>query len=110
MEEMKLKFEAKQQFQLDAIAAVTDLFDGQPQQATEYAVIDLGDWGGLLSGQESTELGVGNRLLLADELLKQNARKIQLANDVEVADPDAPLEAWHLFDVAADQDRACPHF
>ncbi len=109
MTEMKFKFEAKQQFQLDAIAAVTELFDGQPVGAPEYSVINLGDWGGLLTGQESSELGVGNRLLLADALLKENARKMQLANDIEVA-AEAPLEAWHLFDIPADHERECPHF
>jgi type III restriction enzyme len=110
MSKMKLKFDSKQQFQLDAVSAVTGIFDGQPQGGSEYAVINLGNWGGLLSGQESSELGVGNRLLLADELLRDNTRKIQLAYDIEVAHPEDPLEAWHLFDIPADQERECPHF
>jgi type III restriction enzyme len=32
---MKLQFDPSQQFQLDAVAAITGLFDGQPQGAPE---------------------------------------------------------------------------
>ena len=32
---MKLQFDPNQQFQLDAMAAVTDLFDVQPQGASD---------------------------------------------------------------------------
>ena len=39
-------------------------------------------------------MGVGNRLLLAEEALVANARAIQAHNDIEVADPGAALEAW----------------
>ena len=77
---MKLQFDPNQQFQLDAVAAVTDLFDGQPQGAPEYAVINTGDQGGLFAGQDQTKLGVGNRLLLADEKLLANARNVQTRN------------------------------
>ena len=66
---MKLQFDPNQTFQLDAVAAVTELFDGQPQGAPEFAVIKIGEMGGLFAGQDRTELGVGNRLLLAEEKL-----------------------------------------
>lgn len=109
---MKLQFDANQIYQLDAVAAVTDLFDGQPQGAPEYTVIDLGNWddGGLFTGQSRTELGVGNNLLLAPDKLKDNTRLIQHRNDIEIDDPSTDLEAWELFDTAANMARQCPHF
>ena len=107
---MKLQFDANQQYQLDAVAAVTDLFDGQPQGAPEYSVIHVDDWGGMFAGQSRSELGVGNFMLLSDDKLLANARAIQNRNDIEVTDPTAPLEAWEFFDKASDATRRCPHF
>jgi type III restriction enzyme len=49
---MKLQFDANQPYQRDAVAAVTDLFDGQLQGAPEYSVIQMGDWGDMFAGQE----------------------------------------------------------
>ena len=106
---MKLQFDPNQSFQLDAIAAVTDLFDGQPQGSSEYSVVDLGQ-GGLLAGHDQTELGVGNRLLLDDEELRKNLRAIQERNEVAVSDSSAEPDGWRLFDVPANVERLCPHF
>ena len=105
MAELKLQFDPNQQFQLDVVAAVADLFDGQPQGTPEYAVIDMGGWGEVFAGQERTELGAGNRLLLHDEKLRENTRNVQERDDIEVSEPTAELEAWELFDVPANQKR-----
>ena len=107
---MKLQFDPNQAFQLDAIAAVIDLFDGQPRGAPEYAVIDMGDGPGLFIGQQQTELGAGNQLLVAEDKLLANTRVLQTRNDIEVADPKAVLEAWELFDGPANRSRNCSHF
>ncbi len=44
-ERMKLQLDPNQGFQLGAVAAITDLFDGQPQGAPEYSAIKLGSVG-----------------------------------------------------------------
>lgn len=91
---MKLQFDPNQAFQLDAVAAVADLFEGQPKGPPEYAVINAGQWGELFGAQDRTELGVGNRLLVADGKLRENLRLVQTRNEIEVPDAAAPPEAW----------------
>src|SRR5207237_1227465 len=68
------------------------------------------DSGGLFAGQDRNELGVGNRLLLAEDRLRENLRAVQLRNDIEVTDPATAPAARELFDVPAKQGRGCPHF
>lgn len=107
---MKLQFDANQPYQRAAVDAVVDLFDGQPQGAPEFSVIQMGEWHDMFAGQERTELGVGNQLLLSADKLLANVRDIQGRNDIEVSDASAALEAWELFDAPVNAARACPHF
>jgi type III restriction enzyme len=107
---VKLQFDPNQTFQLDAVAAVVDLFDGQLHGTPEYAVVNLASPESLFAGQDRTELGVGNGLLLAEDKVRENLRAIQTRNDIDVADPAAVPEAWELFDGPANQVRSCPHF
>lgn len=107
---MKIHFDANQQFQLDAVAAVTDLFEGQPQSAPTMTPVHVVDYGEIFAGQAQTELGVGNQLLLDEDRLRENTRAVQHQNDIEIADLNASLEAWEHFDVPADRARRVPHF
>ena len=70
----------------------------------------MGDWGGMFAGQEQTELGIGNQMLLSPDKLLANVRAVQARNDIDISDPSVPLEAWDLFDAAANAARTCPHF
>lgn len=78
---MKIKFEANQQYQLDAIQAAVDVFDGQSLAAGNFEV-SLNAAGSELF----TELGTGNCLELTPEQLLANLHKIQIANDISPSD------------------------
>lgn len=108
---MKLHFDSNQQFQIDAVNAVVDLFDGQPRGATEFSVIDLGTAGadaGLFAGQQQSDLGAGNQLFVNPEKLRENTRAVQFRNDIEAANTGAELEGWELEE--GGKLRLCPHF
>ncbi|MCC6784362.1 MAG: DEAD/DEAH box helicase family protein [Planctomycetes bacterium] len=107
---MKLQFDGNQPFQLAAVQAIVDLFDGQPRTEPTSSPLVARDYGVLYQGQVHTEEGVGNQLILDEERLRQNTRAVQLRNDVEVPDERAPLSAWDLFDERAQSARRVPHF
>ena len=65
---MQFKFDSNQQFQLDTIHSVTNLFDGQPLSGQQFE-IEVKDRNGLFSSVKQTDLGFGNQLLLDDTQL-----------------------------------------
>ena len=107
---MKLQFDGNQTFQLDAVRAIVDLFEGQPHSESTSSPLRLQDYGALFAGQTQTELGVGNHLILDDARMLQNTRTVQERNDIEVEDRAAALSSWDLFDGPANMARRCPHF
>lgn len=74
---MKIKFD-EQQYQLDAIKSITDIFEGQPVKVSNFTV-SMGN----IVGQELTELGIGNKLELSDAELLENVQKIQVRNHLK---------------------------
>jgi type III restriction enzyme len=90
------KFDSSQQYQLDAIAAAVDLFDGQPQDA-EQLVSTLRGTSVNLSPEEveaagaidmdlSQEVGaIGNNLLVSSDLILSNLQGVQDRLGLEVS-------------------------
>ena len=107
---MKLQFDPNQQFQLDAVSAVVDLFNGQLKDEADYAVVKRAIWGDLAAQTEGLIVSSGNRLLIDSERLKANLRSVQARNDIDVAHPEAPVEAWEFVDPILGGKRSCPHF
>ena len=107
---MKIQFDAQQQYQLDAVSGVVDVFDGQPLEEPDFAVIQTEDGTGLFQGQAQTEIGIGNRLLITADELKKNVRAIQDRNEIETPDPTATLESWAILGSSGEFLRHCFHF
>jgi len=77
MNPMKIKFDANQRFQLDPIQAVVDVFDGQPRAEGQFEI--------RLSKERSDQLmglGVGNQLMLDEQTILENARRVQQRNGI----------------------------
>jgi type III restriction enzyme len=78
---LKFQFDARQQYQLDAIRAVVDLFTGQPAAAGTF------EWQpDIFGGDLLDRLGVANALAISDARLLQNLRAVQERNALAVAE------------------------
>jgi type III restriction enzyme len=74
---MKLHFDSNQEYQIDAIRAVTDIFEGQPLSGRDFE-FSLTETGALLS-----ENGVGNSLTLTEEQVWENVKSIQQRHEIK---------------------------
>lgn len=90
---MKIQFDSQQQYQLDAVNAVVDLFDGQPLAGGQFETsLGIG-FGGAM-----TEMGFGNQLELSPDEIWTNVQRVQKNNgvvpkkDTEEDDEIQPVE------------------
>ncbi|QNO38899.1 DEAD/DEAH box helicase family protein [Protaetiibacter sp. SSC-01] len=86
------QFDASQPYQLDAIASVVDLFDGQPKDAENLvttlrgtAVLPDSDQAPLDIDLTQEVGAVGNSLVLDRDLILANLQRVQDRNGLEVA-------------------------
>ena len=79
---MKLHFDSNQEYQIEAIRAVTDLFEGQPLSGGDFE-FSLTETGALLS-----ENGVGNSLTLNEEQVWENVKSIQQRHEIKTANKE----------------------
>jgi type III restriction enzyme len=78
---MQFKFDPDQQYQLDAIDSVVNLFDGQPLSGNQFE-IELKGQKHYHGSTVQSEFGFGNQLVLDKDQLYQNLREIQLQNNL----------------------------
>lgn len=95
---MKIQFDANLDYQKQAIDSVTGVFAGQETCTTNFTVPPLQSWeeGTLFHGTQEDTLGIGNRLLLLDEDIHANIRKIQLKNGLSPSESFDSKNGIHL--------------
>jgi type III restriction enzyme len=79
---MKLKFDANQKFQRDAIDAVVGLFNNQTLNSGDYEVSLSFLLGPAGQTPIQTEVGYGNQLVIDNTILNKNLKEIQKRNNI----------------------------
>ena len=78
---LHLHFEDDLDYQKAAVDSVVSLFKGQEISRSEFTVTFQAESSPNLSlGMEESQLGIGNRLVLVDEEIEENLRKVQHQN------------------------------
>lgn len=74
---MKLHFNPNQEYQLEAVKAVTDIFEGQPLSGGDF------EFSVSVTGTMFLENGFGNRLALPEDQVLENVKDIQQRNEIK---------------------------
>lgn len=81
---MKIKYDSQQPFQIQAISAIADVFEGQPHDTEMFSTVLKTR---VITGAQSSlfsEIGaVGNNLVIDEDSILQNVRAIQDENGIE---------------------------
>ncbi len=83
---MKLQFSATEPYQLEAIDAVVNIFEGQPLAQGSFEVSFEVENGSLALHDK----GVANHLAISDAQILENIQKIQAKNDIKISDKLVP--------------------
>ena len=76
---LPIRFDSHQQFQVDAVEAAVDLFEGQPLAEGRFEVRANP------AGTLFTDLGIGNDLQLSDDTILKNLQAVQKRNGLPLA-------------------------
>ena len=89
---MKLHFDSKQEFQTEAVKAITDIFEGQPLSTGDFEFL-MSQAGALL-----TENGFGNKLYFSQlDQLTENIQRIQKTGGVKISTKDEIIKnGWNF--------------
>ena len=85
---MKLHFDSNQEYQQEAVKAITEIFEGQPLSSSDFE-FSMTATGALLS-----ENGFGNNLTLTEEQILLNVKSIQTRN--EIKNPATELQGMNF--------------
>ena len=107
---MKFQFDATQQYQLDAVSSIVDVFKGQQRKSVQYSVIVGGEDAGTLPGFNDFGGSLGNVLGITEAEMRSNVREIQARNQIADSGTESELAHWVIDDPINGLPRACPHF
>ena len=85
---MKIQFDGNLAYQQQAVEAILGVFEGQETTQTTFTVTAKPIFNGrgqgdLLQSTAASESGIGNRLMLLDDELLENVRRVQLNNGLK---------------------------
>lgn len=79
---MKLQFSATQNYQLEAVKSVIDIFEGQPLAKGDFEISFAMEGASIAY----TEKGIGNNLVLTESQILQNIQTIQARNNIAISE------------------------